>query len=298
MIRGIKNLPHHFLTALKGLGRHFAMTLSSVSAVTVTLVLIALFILLAGNVNNFAVNVESSLKIRVSIDQIKTDKEIEAMQKTIKNMQGVKQIDFSSKEDELAMLIDESGSVFKRYEDNNPMPNVFIVEVNQASDIPVITKKLNEMEGIEKAQYGGEQIDNMIEIFDTLRTGGAVFVLALSLLAVFLISNTIKMTIYTRNTEISIMRNVGATNGYIKTPFMFEGMLIGMIGAVIPILIVCVGYAVLYDSMHGAFLSSMFVLEKPFPFTMYISLMLLGCGAVVGILGSFFAVTKYLRWRR
>lgn len=298
MIRFLKNIPHHFIAALKGLGRHFAMTLSSASAVMVTLILISMFILIAGNVDNFALNVEGSLKIHASIDKIKTDKEIEAMESEIKKMQGVKSISFSSSEDELNSLIDENGSVFSRYKENNPMSAAFVVEVDQAGDIPAITAKLNEIDGIEKAQYGGETVEDMIKVFETLRNGGTIFVGILSLLAVFLISNTIKMTIYTRNTEISIMRNVGATNWYIKTPFMFEGMLIGIIGAVIPILITCFGYNFLYDSMNGMMVSNMFMLQKPFPFTIYIAVLLVVCGALVGVLGSFFAVTKYLRWRR
>lgn len=298
MINYLRNIPHHFITALKGLGRHFAMTLSSASAVMVTLILISMFILIAGNVDNFAMNVEGSLKIHASIDKIKTEKEIETMESDIKKMQGIKSIAFSSSEDELNSLIDENGSVFSRYKESNPMPAAFVIEVDQASDIPAITTKLNEIDGIDKAQYGGETVEDMIKVFETLRNGGTIFVLVLSFLAVFLISNTIKMTIYTRNTEISIMRNVGATNWYIKTPFMFEGMMIGIIGSIIPILITCIGYQFLYDSMNGMMVSNMFMLQKPFPFTAYIAVLLMVCGALVGVLGSFFAVTKYLRWRR
>lgn len=298
MINYLRNIPHHFITALKGLGRHFAMTLSSASAVMVTLILISMFILIAGNVDNFAMNVEGSLKIHASIDKIKTEKEIETIESEIKKMQGIKSVAFSSSEDELNSLIDENGSVFSRYKESNPMPSAFVIEVDQASDIPAITTKLNEIDGIDKAQYGGETVEDMIKVFETLRNGGTIFVLVLSFLAVFLISNTIKMTIYTRNTEISIMRNVGATNWYIKTPFMFEGMMIGIIGSIIPILITCIGYQFLYDSMNGMMVSNMFMLQKPFPFTAYIAVLLMVCGALVGVLGSFFAVTKYLRWRR
>ena len=200
--------------------------------------------------------------------------------------------------DELNILIEESGSVFERYKERNPMPNVFIVEVEKATDIPQITKTLNNMEGIEKAQYGGESIQDMIDTFETIRYGGAVFILALGVLAIFLITNTIKMTIYTRQTEISIMRNVGAGNWYIKTPFMFEGMLIGMIGALIPVILTIFGYGFLYDFFGGQFMSSMFVMQKPYPFTLQIAGVLFLSGAVVGIIGSFLAATKYLRWRR
>ena len=114
----------------------------------------------------------------------------------------------------------------------------------------------------------------------------------------FLITNTIKMTIYTRKTEISIMRNVGAGNWYIKAPFMFEGMVIGFIGAIIPSLLTIVGYQLLYNALNGQLVSNMFVLKGPYPFTMQITAILIVSGMVVGVLGSLFATTKYLRWRR
>lgn len=298
MIKLFKELPHHLKTACIGLIRHMAMTLSSVSAVMVTLLLIAVFLILAGNLDKFAATVEGSLKIHVSIDKITTDDEINTLQTNIQELPGIETVAFSSSEDELSALIDENGDVFERYKDNNPMPDVFIVEVAQASDIPAITDELNALDHVEKAQYGGETVSNMVEIFDTIRDGGTIFVIGLCLLAVFLISNTIKMTIYTRNTEISIMRSVGATNGYIKTPFMMEGMFIGMLGSLLPILITWVGYSVLFHALDGQFLTSMFLMEKPFPYVLYISLLLLFSGAVVGLIGSFFATTRYLRWRR
>ena len=290
MISFIQSLPKHFMTALRNLGRHMAMTLSSASAVAVTLTLMTLFLVLAANMNSFADHVETNLKIHASIDSLQKQDEIEHMEKLIKGISGVKTVEFSSKEDELNIL-SETVDMFDH-------PNVFIVEVEKATDIPQITKTLNNMEGIEKAQYGGESIQDMIDTFETIRYGGAVFILALGVLAIFLITNTIKMTIYTRQTEISIMRNVGAGNWYIKTPFMFEGMLIGMIGALIPVILTIFGYGFLYDFFGGQFMSSMFVMQKPYPFTLQIAGVLFLSGAVVGIIGSFLAATKYLRWRR
>lgn len=298
MISFVRSLPKHFMNAIRNLGRHMAMTVSSVSAVAVTLTLMTLFMVLAANLSGFADHVETNLKIRASIDSLVEQEEIDQMETAIEQMSGVKAVEFSSKENELNILIAESGSVFERYKDRNPMPNVFIVEVEKATDIPNVTASLNQMEGIEEAQYGGESIKNMIETFEALRYGGAAFVVVLAVLAVFLITNTIKMTIYTRQTEISIMRNVGAGNWYIKTPFMFEGMLIGLIGSLVPILLTILGYGFLYDALGGYFMSSMFVLLKPYPFILQIAGILMASGAVVGIIGSLLAVTKYLRWRR
>lgn len=298
MIEFARNLPKHVLTALKGLQRHMAMTISSVSAVSVTLLLMALFFVLAGNVENFTQHVEGDLKIHAAIDSIADKDAISAMKKEISKMPDVAEVTFSSKTEELNALIEESGNVFSRYKDKNPMPNAFIVEVKESAKIPDVTKALNNLDGIEKAEYGGESIEHMIDTFSFIRSSGFLFVAALSLIAIFLITNTIKMTIYTRHKEISIMRFVGANNAYIKTPFMMEGMCIGVLGSILPIILMCFGYSALYHMLNGHFLSSMFVMQPLYPFLWQLSFLLVLSGALVGVVGSFLATTKYLRWRR
>ena len=118
------------------------------------------------------------------------------------------------------------------------------------------------------------------------------------LFAVFLIRNTIKLAIQVRKDEIMIMRQVGAMNWYITFPFMLEGMISGFLGALLPILICTIGYTVLYSKLNGIFMSEMFKLLPPFPYTIYISLALLVIGLVVGMIGSALAARKYLRWTR
>lgn len=258
----------------------------------------ALFLIIATNVDGFTRNVETNLKIRATIDSLQTKEGIDALEKKIGQIEGVQKIDFSSKEEEINKLIEDSGSVFSRYRSNNPMPNVFIVEVKSAADIPIVTQKLEGLDGIDSAEYGGKSIENMINVFSMIRYGGAVFTLILGVLAIFLISNTIKMAIHSRNKEISIMRNVGASNWYIRMPFMFEGMFIGILGSILPILLIVFGYRFLYKFLGEHFISSMFILQKPMPFVLQVSSLLAGSGALVGVIGSFLAVSKYLRWKR
>lgn len=299
MIRFIKSLPLHFRASLKGLRRHMAMTVSAASAVTVTLILMSLFLILTGNITSFTTNIEQDFKIHVSIDMVKTDDEIKALQSDIEKMDGIKSITFSSKDDELEEMISKRAGIFEMYRgEANPIPNAFIIEVSNPEEVPAITEKLEAIDGIEKAQYGGETINDMINAFTSLRNGGAVFVIALGALAIFLISNTIKMTIYARNDEISIMRNVGAANWFIKTPFVMEGMFIGFFGAAIPAALTYFGYGALYNMLGGYFFSSMFIMQPVAPFVYYICGALLLSGVAVGIIGSFLAVSKYLRWKR
>lgn len=298
MIKFLRSIPKQLGAAVVSLRRHMAMAISSASAMLVTLLVMGVLLIVAGNLSGFAQRIENELSVHASIDSLADTAAIEAMEQTIRSWEEVKQVTFSSSEQELETLIEENGSVFARYRDRNPMPNVFIVEVKTGQDIPVVSERLNVLEGIEKAEYGGESITAMLDGFAMVRTGGVILIIALGLLALFLIMNTIKMTIYTRMKEISIMRNVGAANWYIRTPFVFEGMCIGFAGAFLPAFVCVGGYALLYGAIQGRLVSDMLVLQPIYPFAWSIAACLLGCGVLVGMLGSFLAVTKYLRWRR
>ena len=138
-------------------------------------------------------------------------------------------------------------------------------------------------------------VEKMLGAFDVIEKVTIVIVLALVLVNVFLIVNTIKLTIFSRKREISIMRLVGASNFSIKYPFVVEGMVIGMIGSIIPILIVIYGYTYLYTYFDGVIFSSLIKLIDPQPFVYIVSLIVLGIGIVVGMIGSSRAVRKYLK---
>lgn len=299
MIRFLRALPIHFKSAVQGLIRHSATAFSAISAVTVTLILMSLFMLLTGNIDSFTRNIESDFKIHTSIDSLQTQEQIDALQAQIEKMDGVKSVVFSSKENEIEELMKVNKKMFEMYQgDGNPMPNAFIIEVYESKQIDSVSNLLDEMEGVDKSEYGGDSVSVMIRLFESIRNGGLIFVSALGLLAIFLISNTIRMTIYARKVEIGIMRNVGAGNWYIRIPFIFEGMFIGLIGAIIPVLFTYFGYEYLYNALDGQFLTSMFIMREVNPFAITICLVLTISGIVVGMIGSFLAVSKYLRWKR
>lgn len=278
--------------------RHMAMLFSSTSAVTVTLLIIAVFMLLAGNVESFTRNIENDFKIHAIVDAAE-EVEIDELLQQIEAFPEVRSVEFSSKEEEYALFLDNIQSKQRYYvSEVNPMPDAFIVETKTAQDIDLVKAKLENLEGIASARYGGDGVLVMVETFESLRYGIFVFILALGVLAVFLISNTIKMTIHTRRVEIAIMRNVGASNWYIRTPFVVEGLMIGILGAIVPVLVTFLGYSYLYKALNGQFFSSMFLLKEVNPFAVDICLILVLAGGVVGMLGSYIAVSKYLRWKR
>ena len=301
MKKRMQNLLAHLADAWRNLIRHISLTVSSVIAVTVTLLIVGVLVVIADNISDFTDNIESDFQIQATISPgFSEDKEIAELQAQIEQLDHVESCTFSSKEDELQELIAENGEMFRYYEgeDRNPLYDVFRIELDDNRQIDAVSEALNQMDGIVEATYGGDEITVMVSVFEAMRSGGAVFVVFLAILALLLIQNTIRMTIQARNIEIAIMRSVGASNWYIRGPFILEGMYIGILGSIIPIVLISCGYYALCQAFDGVLLSSMFVMKPMWPFIFGVCLILLLGGILVGMAGSFLAVGKYLRWKR
>ncbi len=289
-----------------GVGRHWAMSISSAIAVTITLVIISVFLLLTWNVNNFTQNIESSLDIYASVDYDAENQEA-ALKKKIEAIDGVESVELSPKSAEFQAYLDSfsderTKEAFEPYASDNPMHDAFYVKAADGSKIQSIADALYDMknnnEGLYEISYGGQSTISIVDAMANIRKIGMILVIGLILLAIFLIQNTIKLTITARATEIEIMRNVGASNQFIRSPFLIEGVIIGILGAAVPIGLTIWGYIALYNNAGGILISNMFHLVEPYPFVYYVSGILLLMGIVVGFIGSWLSVTRYLRWKR
>lgn len=300
MIKFFRSFPRHIKNAFFSLFRHFAMSLSACSAVTVTLILFGVFLMIAGNVSLFATNIEDDVRIHVVLDSnVKKDSDIEKIQKSLEKVKDVKKVEFSDKDAELELMIKERGEDLKMFRgEENPLNHAYFVSVKNANNIDKISEEIKKINGVKAVAYGGDSVTQLIKILNSIQNGGLIFVGLLSSLALFLISNAIKMTIYARNKEISIMRNVGATNWYIKIPFMLEGVFIGILGAILPCVFTFFVYNYLYNAMNGQIITGVFRLQPVYPFTLQVCLLITCFGIIVGLLGSFFSTTKYLKWKR
>ena len=288
----------------KGVGRHASMSIQSASAVTLALIIISLFLMFSMTVQNFTKGIEESVSISVLVDYSKESAEDEdAISLAIKNISGVSTVTYSSKDEEFQYYLEsfddeKTRKAFEPFKDSNPMHEAFYVETTSGSNIEAIAEEISNIEGVYKVNYGGDSAVSLISALRTIRNGGWIIALALSLLAIFQIQNTIKLTIMARADEIAIMRNVGAKNSFVRSPFMVEGLIIGALGSIIPIAITYFGYNKLYEMTGGHLISNMFSLIVPDPFIYQICGALLIIGMMVGLLGSFLSVTKYLRWKR
>ena len=291
-----------FREGFLGVKRHGAMSFSSASAVTMTLLIIGAFVLLNANLQHIVTNVEGNVQIHAKIETSVTDSGIQDLQKKIEAIPGVREVVFSSKEQELETFIasyGEQGDLFRMYVgENNPLRNAFLIETDTGDDIEPVASQVRALDGIENVNYGGEGTITLVNSMEKIRRISYIVVAALSVIAVLLISNTINTTINARKDEIFIMRTVGASNGFIRWPFIIEGVIIGILGSIIPIGVLCGGYYYLYQLLGGNLFSTLFSLIDPKDIILYLGLGLLGAGVLVGSIGSFISVSKKLWWKR
>lgn len=283
--------------AFKSVVRNFSLSFASIMCTTITLILVAVAMVAAANVNNATKLIEDELTVVVYLKSDVTGEQIENIKTEVNSYKNILETTFKSK-DEWKLEMSEYDDSFKTvldYLDENPLNDSFVVKVKDVKKLGETSEFIKGIEGVDTVKYGEGMVENVISVFDVIQKVVLVVVIALVLVTGFLISNTIKLTIFSRRGEIEIMRLVGASNITIKLPFLFEGFIIGVVGSIIPICITIYGYVILYSRMHGKLFSNMIMLIKPYPFVFKISLILLGIGALVGMYGSIKAVRKYLK---
>lgn len=283
--------------AFKSVIRNFSLSFASIMCTTITLILVAIALVAAANVNNTTKTIENELTIVAYLKKDSTEEQKANIKAEIDALENVNEKTYKSGDEwKLEMSkYDKTYETVLNYLDENPLLDSYIITVNEVKDLSKTAEYLESIDGIDYVKYGEGMVEDVISIFDVIQKAVVVVVIALILVTGFLISNTIKLTIFSRRNEIEIMRLVGASNITIKLPFLFEGLIIGIIGSIIPICVTIYGYVILYTRVHGKMFSNMFLLIEPYNFVFYVSGILLIIGALVGMYGSIKAVRKYLK---
>ena len=285
--------------AFKSVFRNFSLSLASITCISITLIIVALAVLVTLNINNFTKQIKEDVTIVVFVDNEVPESGINIIKTKLNSISNVDSLKYKSKE-ELRQEMQSSSSkleaIMKDWtEEENPLMNTFEITVRDIEEIKDTATLIEKMEGINSINYGEAMVNQFLSAFNIIEKATVVAVILLIVVTVFLIVNTIKLTIFSRKREISIMRLVGASNISIKMPFVIEGMVLGVIGSIIPILCVIYGYYVLYKQTGGQLFSPLIRLIQPEPFVYIVSLIVLVIGIIVGMIGSSKAVRKYLK---
>ncbi|BBW97600.1 permease-like cell division protein FtsX [Geobacillus subterraneus] len=294
----LNTFKRHVRESVKSLGRNGWMTFASASAVTVTLLLVGVFFAVMFNINYFAKKVENDVEIRVHIELTADRQAKDALRRQIEAIPNVKDVRYSSKDEELKRLIKsmgEEGTAFRLFEQQNPLSDVYVVKAARPQDTVKIAKQIETLPSVHKVNYGQGTVEKLFDVLKVMRNVGLVLIAGLLFTAMFLISNTIKITIFARRREIEIMRLVGATNGFIRWPFFLEGLWLGVLGSIVPITALAVVYYNVYHVYEHQFALQLFELLPFSPFIWQLSALLLAIGAVIGVWGSVMSVRKFLK---
>ncbi len=285
--------------AIKSVIRNFSLSLASISCITITLIIVAIAIIASYNVQNFTKEIERDMTIVVFLENNIEQEDIDDVEKELKSIPNVEKYTFQSKQEVKKQMQEESdvfNTVLENWDDEeSPLKDTFQVKVRNVEKLSNTAKKIEKVDHVSVVRYGSGMVDKMVKAFNSVEKVTFGIVIALVLVTVFLIINTIKLTISARRREISIMRLVGASNFTIKTPFIIEGMILGIFGSIVPILITTYGYLAFYRHFEGHLYSQLIELIKPEPFIYQISGIVLLIGIIVGMIGSSSAVRKYLK---
>ena len=298
-MKTLRILGRNVRDSLKGVIRNFSLSLASISCITITLIVVAIAIVLSYNVNSFAENIEKDMTIVVFMDTDITSTEKDDVLENIKALDGIDSYTYQSKQ-EISEEMQKTSETFKNIlsnytEEENPLQPTFQVKVKDINKISKIAKKIEKFDRVASVKYGEGMVEKLVSVFEVVKKISLVMVIALIVVTAFLISNTIKITIFSRKKEIEIMRLVGASNLNIKIPFILEGLFLGIIGSIIPIIITLYGYNALYTNFDGKLIASFITLVEPTPFIYQLSGILVLIGILVGMFGSYNSVRKHLK---
>lgn len=289
----IRTIGRHSREGFKNLFRNGWMTFAAVSAVAVTLFILGLAIALSLNVQNMSLNIENQLQVNAYVADTVPTKALPALRKKLEMLPNVKSVSFISKAQALKKMeaiLQSNANMINGL--GNPLPNEYVLQAKNPRLTAILAERVRHIKGIENVQYGQSVIGKLLAVTAAVRDAAILLIGALLIMGIFLISNTIKITIFARRREIEIMKLVGATDGFIRGPFFVEGTLMGLFGAVIP-------SAVLYELYRWMNLNV--TLFPPFSLlpTAYVAdrvlWVLLVCGIFIGAWGSLVSMRRFLR---
>ncbi len=299
IMKPFRMLSRNIRNAFKSVFRNFSLSFASISSITITLVLVALSIISSYNVENFTKLIKKDFTIVAFLNNEVTEKKINEIQNAISEINNVDNINFEGKS-EIALSMMDTSEVFKTIMSNweevdNPLQDTFLIKVKNIEHISTTAGKIQDIEGVSLVKYGEGMVEKMLSMFKVVENSLLTIVLLLVFVTAFLIANTIKITIFSRKKEIEIMRLVGSSNLNIQIPFIIEGLFLGLLGSIIPIIMVIYGYNMIYLNFDGKLFSPFVRLVNPEPFVYIVSLILIALGILVGMIGSFRAVRKHLK---
>lgn len=285
-----RTFKYFFKESFTSLIRNRWMSLASIGAVASALIILGSFLLLSVNFDYILKDVESQVEITAYLEDSVDKAGIDELNNDITVIIGVKEVKFISKEEAIEEFKEQVGrELLEGIE--NPLPNSFRIKVNNPHEVATIAEKIERFAGIEEVKYGKGIVEKLFNIIYWVRIIGLIIMAVFAAVSIFIISNTIRLTVFARRREINIMKYIGATDWFVRWPFLIEGMVLGLIGSLLAIGILAVAYNYLYITVKlNIPMIALLPIEQFYDY----ALGFLGIGMLIGAFGSSFSIKRFL----
>ena len=279
----ISTLEYFIREVFNSLKRNNWMSVASIGTVAVSLFIFGMFLMLVMNMNKMVESLESQVQNKVYLEEDFSRDDARDLEVDLKKMQGVESVTFVPKEEAMEKFKERLGdqkTLLEALDETNPLPDSFEVTLVQPEMVKTAAENIERLEGVEMAKYGQDVMEHLFDITRLIRIFGFALMFVLALATLFIIANTIRLTVFARRKEIAIMKYVGATDWFIRWPFVLEGMVMGLLGSLIASVILRFSYAGITAKIYNtlAFLP----LIPEYPFLNYVTLVVIIGGMVMG----------------
>lgn len=292
----VRTIEYYIREVFISLRRNNWMSVASIGTVAVSLFIFGMFLMMVMNMNKLAENMESQVQINVYLLDKVDREQARDIEKDLKEIEGVESVGFVTKDEAMERFKDRLGdqkTLLDALDETNPLPDSFEVTVTNPDLVKTAAEKMEKLDGVECAKYGQDVMEHLFEITRLLRIFGFTLMLVLAFATLFIISNTIRLTVFARRKEIAIMKYVGATDWFIRWPFVMEGMVLGLFGSIIAAMVLRTAYTAMAEKVYDAL--AFFPLIPEQPFLTYITIIVVISGMVVGAIGSAVSIKKFLK---
>lgn len=291
-----RNIKYFVMQGVKGIVSNSLMTLASIGIVVASLVLFGVFVLFGMNINSVGEQIKDQCEINVYMPNDMNRDDVRAIGSQLSEIEYVKEAQLYTKEERLQNYKEgirhDQADVITTLEADNPLRDAYILsltDVRRANEVAAVASKI---EGVEEVTNRQDLIKTILSITNAIKHVSIWLLVILAAISVFIISNTIKLGMFSRRKEINIMKFVGATDWFIRWPFIIEGMILGAVGAAVAVVIVMFGYGSVLPAVQE-FMGNIRLLETAEVSNIIIIGFLL-MGVVIGMAGSAMSIRKHL----
>jgi cell division transport system permease protein len=291
----IRTIAYYFREAFLSIFRNGWLSLAAAATVAISLVILGCSLLVVVNTDRLADQLESSVEISAFLKDGLEQEEIRELNDKIRFLPGVVEVQFVPKEEALQEMRRSFGSrqdILDGLEDDNPLPDTFRIKTRRADQVVEVARKISSLDGVEDVRYGQGLVERLVVVTRWIRVVGVGAMILVGAAAIFLISTTIRLSVFARRREIGIMKYLGATNWFVRFPFLIEGMVLGLLGSLLAAALVYTGYLSLVEHMARAMPFIPLVSDGQVIFRLLAALVGLGLG--IGALGSTISIHRFL----